>query len=133
MGLHIGRALFYCSYFYNPNTWFSGILLLILLMAIASLGYVLPWGQMSFWGATVITNVLSAIPDLVEWICGSFFVYNPTLNRFFILHFILPFLMMGFLLFHIFYLHLLSSNHPLISNSNNKITFSNYIFIKDPC
>merc|ERR1712188_155915 len=82
-------------------------------------------------GATVITNVLSAIPDLVEWICGSFFVYNPTLNRFFVLHFILPFLMMGFLLFHIFYLHLLGSSHPLISNSNNKITFFSYIFIKD--
>merc|ERR1711907_615846 len=81
---------------------------------IAFLGYVLPWGQMSFWGATVITNVLSAIPDLVEWICGSFFVYNPTLNRFFI-----------------FYLHLLGSSHPLISNSNNKITFFSYIFIKD--
>ena len=86
---------------------------------------------MSFWGATVITNVLSTIPDLIEWICGNFFIYNPTLNRFFILHFILPFLMMNSLLFHIFYLHLLSSNHPLISNSNNKITFSNYIFIKD--
>merc|ERR1712224_490503 len=88
-------------------------------------------GQMSFWGATVTTNVLSAIPDLVEWICGSFFVYNPTLNRFFVLHFILPFLMGGFLLFHIFYLHLLGSSHPLISNSNNKITFFSYIFIKD--
>ena len=98
---------------------------------IAFLGYILPWGQKSFWGATVITNVLSTIPDLIEWICGNFFIYNPTLNRFFILHFILPFLIMNSLLFHIFYLHLFSSNHPLIYNSNNKITFSNYIFTKD--
>merc|ERR1711907_797331 len=105
--LHICRSVIFQSYIY------------LFLLVIAFLGYVLPWGQMSFWGATVITNVLSAIPDLVEWICGSFFVYNPTLNRFFVLHFILPFLMMGFLLFHIFYLHLLGSSHPLISNSNN--------------
>merc|ERR1712036_117140 len=68
--LHIARAIFYGSYFYNPNTWVSGILLLILLMAIAFMGYVLPWGQMSFWGATVITNLLSPFPSLVEWICG---------------------------------------------------------------
>jgi ubiquinol-cytochrome c reductase cytochrome b subunit len=103
-----------------------------MLIVIAFLGYVLPWGQMSYWGATVITNVLSFIPDIVEWICGSFFVYNPTLNRFFVLHFILPFLMMGFLLFHIFYLHLLGSSNPLGSiNTNNKVTFFSYILNKD--
>tara|TARA_B100000674_G_scaffold465585_1_gene448637 strand:- start:95 stop:841 length:747 start_codon:yes stop_codon:yes gene_type:complete len=99
---------------------------------IAFLRYILPWGQMSYWGATVITNVLSFIPDIVEWICGNFFIYNPTLNRFFILHFILPFLIIYLLLFHIFYLHLLSSNNPLNSiNTNNKVTFFNYILNKD--
>ena len=87
---------------------------------------------MSYWGATVITNVLSFIPDIVEWICGNFYIYNPTLNRFFILHFILPFLIIYLLLFHIFYLHLLSSNNPLNSiNTNNKVTFFNYILNKD--
>jgi ubiquinol-cytochrome c reductase cytochrome b subunit len=103
-----------------------------MLIVIAFLGYVLPWGQMSYWGATVITNVLSFIPDIVEWICGSFFVYNPTLNRFFVLHFILPFLVMCLLLFHIFYLHLLGSSNPLGSiNTNNKVTFFSYILNKD--
>merc|ERR1712188_145635 len=98
--LHICRSIIFQSYIFLFYTWMTGIFLYLFLLVIAFLGYVLPWGQMSFWGATVITNVLSAIPDLVEWICGSFFVYNPTLNRFFVLHFILPFLMMGFLLFH---------------------------------
>merc|ERR1711934_773215 len=114
--LHICRSIIFQSYIFLFYTWITGIFLYLFLLVIAFLGYVLPWGQMSFWGATVITNVLSAIPDLVEWICGSFFVYNPTLNRFFVLHFIL---------------HLLGSSHPLISNSNNKITFFSYIFIKD--
>merc|ERR1712014_32760 len=89
--LHLGRAIFYGSYFYNPNTWFSGIILLFFLMATAFMGYVLPFGQMSFWGATVITNLLSPAPCLVEWICGGYCVYNPTLKRFFLFHFQLPF------------------------------------------
>merc|ERR1711998_774699 len=110
----------------------TGIILYLMLIVIAFLGYVLPWGQMSYWGATVITNVLSFIPDIVEWICGSFFVYNPTLNRFFVLHFILPFLVICLLLFHIFYLHLLGSSNPLSSiNTNNKVTFFSYILNKD--
>merc|ERR1711990_1342149 len=91
--LHLGRAIFYGSYFYNPNTWFSGIFLLFFLMAIAFLGYVLPFGQMSFWGATVITNLLSPFPSLVEWICGGYCVHSPTLKRFFLFHFQLPFLL----------------------------------------
>merc|ERR1712228_304806 len=82
--LHLARAIFYGSYFYNPNTWFSGILLLFFLMAIAFMGYVLPFGQMSFWGATVITNLLSPFPSLVEWICGGYCVHCPTLKRFFL-------------------------------------------------
>merc|ERR1711876_88996 len=90
---HLGRGIFYGSYFYNPNTWFSGILLLFFLMAIAFMGYVLPFGQMSFWGATVITNLLSPFPSLVEWICGGYCVHSPTLKRFFLFHFLLPFLL----------------------------------------
>merc|ERR1712146_753622 len=129
--LHLGRAIFYGSYFYNPDTWFSGIVLLFFLMAIAFMGYVLPWGQMSFWGATVITNLLSPFPCLIEWICGGHYVYNPTLKRFFLFHFLLPFLLGGFVVLHFFYLHFLSSNNPLRLNTNNKIPFFPKIFLKD--
>ena len=100
--LHLGRAISYGSYFYNPNTWFSGILLFFFLMATAFMGYVLPWGQMSFWGATVITNLLSPFPCLIEWVCGGHYVYNPTLKRFFIFHFQLPFLLCGFIILNLF-------------------------------
>merc|ERR1712050_222332 len=129
MGL--GRALFYGSYFYFVNTWFSGILLLFFLMGIAFIGYVLPFGQMSFWGATVITNLLSPFPSLVELVCGGYCVHSPTLKRFFIFHFLLPFLLLGFLLLHLFYLHFLSSSNPLRNLTNNKIPFFPFIFIKD--
>ena len=108
--IHIGRAIYYGSYFYNPNTWFSGIILFFLLMAIAFLGYILPFGQMSFWGATVITNLFSFLPYLIEWICGGYYIYNPTLKRFFLFHFILPFILLIILLFHIFYLHIYIEN-----------------------
>merc|ERR1712172_192132 len=128
---HLARGLFYNSYFYNPNTWFSGILLLFFLMAIAFMGYVLPFGQMSFWGATVITNLLSPFPSLVEWICGGYCVHCPTLKRFFLFHFIFPFLLCGFLFLHLFYLHFLSSNNPLRNSTNNKIPFFPFIFLKD--
>merc|ERR1712018_4115 len=94
--LHLGRAISYGSYFYNPNTWFSGILLFFFLMATAFMGYVLPFGQMSFWGATVITNLLSPFPSLIEWVCGGYYVYNPTLKRFFLFHFQFPFLLFIF-------------------------------------
>merc|ERR1711890_130155 len=115
--LHLGRAISYGSYFYNPNTWFSGILLFFFLMATAFMGYVLPFGQMSFWGATVITNLLSPFPSLIEWVCGGHYVYNPSLKRFFS--------------FHFFYLHFLSSNNPLRNSTNNKIPFFPFIFLKD--
>merc|ERR1711981_1401215 len=82
-------------------------------MAIAFMGYVLPFGQMSFWGATVITNLLSPFPCLVEWICGGYCVHNPTLKRFFVFHFQLPFLLCGFVILHLFYLHFHSSNNAL--------------------
>merc|ERR1712242_688399 len=129
--LHIARALFYSSNFYNPNSWFSGILILFLLMAIAFMGYVLPFGQMSFWGATVITNLLSPFPCLIEWLCGGYCVHSPTLKRFFVFHFILPFILCGFIILHLFYLHYHSSNNPLKLNTNNKIPFFPYIFLKD--
>merc|ERR1712054_540623 len=129
--LHLGRAISYGSYFYNPNNWFSGILLFFFLMATAFMGYVLPFGQMSFWGATVITNLLSPFPCLIEWVCGGHYVYNPTLKRFFLFHFCLPFLVLGFVVLHFFYLHFLSSNNPLRLNTNNKIPFFPFIFQKD--
>merc|ERR1712048_295553 len=127
----IARAIFYGSYFYNPNSWFSGIILLFFLMAIAFMGYVLPFGQMSFWGATVITNLLSPFPCLVEWISGGYCVHNPTLKRFFLFHFQLPFFLCGFVILHLFYLHFHSSNNPLRLNTNNKIPFFPFILLKD--
>ena len=129
--LHLSRAISYASYFYNPNTWFSGILLLLFLMATAFLGYVLPFGQMSFWGATVITNLLSPFPSLIEWLCGGHYIYNPTLKRFFLFHFLFPFILCGFIIIHLFYLHFLSSNNPLRNTINNKIPFFPYIISKD--
>merc|ERR1712127_652739 len=120
--VHLGRAISYGSYFYNPNTWFSGIVLLLFLMAIAFMGYVLPFGQMSFWGATVITNLLSPFPSLIEWVSGGYCVHSPTLKRFFLY---------GFLILHLFYLHFLSSNNPLRNSTNNKIPFFPFIFEKD--
>merc|ERR1711862_210693 len=129
--LHLGRAISYGSYFYNPSLIFSGILLFFFLMATAFMGYVLPFGQMSFWGATVITNLLSPFPSLIEEVCGGYYVYNPTLKRFFLFHFQLPFLLCGFGILHLFYLHFHSSNNPLRLNSNNKIPFFSFIFQKD--
>merc|ERR1711993_116899 len=129
--LHLARAMFYGSYFYNPNSWFSGIVLLFFLMAIAFMGYVLPFGQMSFWGATVILNLFSPFPSLIEWVSGGYCFHCPTLKRFFLFHFLLPFLLLGFLFLHLFYLHFLSSNNPLRNSTNNKIPFFPLIFHKD--
>nr|ADL18391.1 cytochrome b [Anorrhinus tickelli] len=133
--LHIGRGLYYGSYLYK-ETWNTGIILLLTLMATAFVGYVLPWGQMSFWGATVITNLFSAIPyigqTLVEWAWGGFSVDNPTLTRFFALHFLLPFMIAGLVLIHLTLLHESGSNNPLGIMSNcNKILFHPYFTLKD--
>merc|ERR1712056_132010 len=111
--------------------WFSGILIFAFLMVIAFMGYVLPFGQMSFWGATVITNLLSPFPCLVELVCGGYCISNPTLKRFFLFHFLFPFLLCGFVILHLFYLHFYSSNNPLRLNTNNKIPFFPFILIKD--
>ena len=98
---------------------------------VSSSDFFLPFGQMSFWGATVITNLLSPFPSLIEWLCGGYYVYNPTLKRFFLFHFIMPFLLCGFLILHLFYLHFHSSNNPLRLNTNNKVPFFPFIFLKD--
>ena len=94
-------------------------------MTTAFIGYVLPFGQMSFWGATVIINLLSPFPSLIEWVCGGHYVYNPTLKRFFLFHFQFPFLLCGFRILHLFYLHFYSSNNPLRLNTNNNKTSTN--------
>nr|BAC54987.1 cytochrome b [Corvus macrorhynchos]CCI51210.1 cytochrome b [Corvus macrorhynchos japonensis] len=133
--LHIGRGFYYGSYL-NKETWNIGVILLLTLMATAFVGYVLPWGQMSFWGATVITNLFSAIPyigqTLVEWLWGGFSVDNPTLTRFFAFHFLLPFVIAGLTLVHLTFLHETGSNNPLgIPSDCDKIPFHPYYSIKD--
>uniref|UniRef100_S5GB23 Cytochrome b n=1 Tax=Rhynchopsitta terrisi TaxID=1358780 RepID=S5GB23_9PSIT len=133
--LHIARGFYYGSYLYK-ETWNTGIILLLSLMATAFVGYVLPWGQMSFWGATVITNLFSAIPyighTLVEWAWGGFSVDNPTLTRFFTLHFLLPFMITSLVLIHLTLLHESGSNNPLgISSNCDKIPFHPYFSLKD--
>nr|UFZ13422.1 cytochrome b [Neohermes inexpectatus] len=133
--LHVGRGMYYGSYKFL-YTWMVGVLLLFIVMGTAFMGYVLPWGQMSFWGATVITNLLSAIPYLgtylVQWIWGGFAIDNATLTRFFTFHFLLPFIIMAFTMIHLLFLHQTGSNNPLGINSNyDKIPFHPYFSIKD--
>nr|AEW22913.1 cytochrome b [Solea solea] len=133
--LHIGRGLYYGSYV-NKETWNIGVILLMLVMATAFVGYVLPWGQMSFWGATVITNLLSAIPyvgnTLVQWIWGGFSVDNATLTRFFTFHFLLPFILAAVTLLHLFFLHETGSNNPTgLTSAGDKIPFHPYFTYKD--
>nr|YP_026116.1 cytochrome b [Macaca mulatta]Q6IYG6.1 RecName: Full=Cytochrome b; AltName: Full=Complex III subunit 3; AltName: Full=Complex III subunit III; AltName: Full=Cytochrome b-c1 complex subunit 3; AltName: Full=Ubiquinol-cytochrome-c reductase complex cytochrome b subunit [Macaca mulatta]AAT11998.1 cytochrome b [Macaca mulatta]AIA26506.1 cytochrome b [Macaca mulatta]WDA96468.1 cytochrome b [Macaca mulatta]WDA96481.1 cytochrome b [Macaca mulatta]WDA96494.1 cytochrome b [Macaca mulatta] len=133
--LHIGRGLYYGSYLLL-ETWNIGIMLLLMTMTTAFMGYVLPWGQMSFWGATVITNLLSAIPyigtNLVQWIWGGYAIDSPTLTRFFTLHFILPFIIIALTTVHLLFLHETGSNNPCgISSDSDKIAFHPYYTTKD--
>nr|AIW64949.1 cytochrome b [Cyana sp. MT-2014] len=133
--LHIGRGIYYES-FNLKYTWMIGVMILFLLMATAFMGYVLPWGQMSFWGATVITNLLSAIPYLgsmlVNWIWGGFAVDNATLTRFYTFHFLLPFIILMMTMIHLLFLHQTGSNNPLGLNSNfDKIPFHPFFTYKD--
>jgi len=133
--LHIGRGLYYGSYVFI-HTWMVGVIILFIVIATAFLGYVLPWGQISFWGATVITNLFSAIPyigeNLVQWMWGGFAVDNPTLIRFFSLHFILPFLIAGASIVHLLFLHQTGRRNPLGLNRNfDKISFHPYFSLKD--
>nr|AXS66579.1 cytochrome b [Tenebrionoidea sp. 17 KM-2017] len=133
--IHVGRGIYYSSY-KLIHTWMVGVIILFVVMATAFLGYVLPWGQMSFWGATVITNLLSAIPYLgmtiVQWIWGGFAVDNATLTRFFTFHFLFPFIVAALVMIHLLFLHQTGSNNPLGSNSNiDKIPFHPYFTFKD--
>jgi ubiquinol-cytochrome c reductase cytochrome b subunit len=133
--LHIGRGLYYGSYC-HARTWNLGVLIYLVLIGTAFLGYVLPWGQMSYWAATVITNLLSAIPVvgklLVEWVWGGFAISNATLVRFYTLHFLLPFFVLVLVLLHIFHLHSHGRSNPLgVSSSRNKVPFHYYFSAKD--
>nr|YP_008593742.1 cytochrome b [Aphanopus carbo]BAN83762.1 cytochrome b [Aphanopus carbo] len=133
--LHIGRGLYYGSYLFK-ETWNIGVVLLLLVMMTAFVGYVLPWGQMSFWGATVITNLLSAVPyagvTLVEWIWGGFSVDNATLTRFFTFHFLFPFIIVAATMLHLLFLHETGSNNPTgLSSNPDKVPFHPYFSYKD--
>lgn len=133
--LHIGRGMYYGSYVLL-ETWNLGVVILILVMATAFIGYVLPWGQIRFWGATVITNLFSAIPyigkALVEWMWGGFAVDNATLNRFFAIHFLLPFVVVGAVILHLLFLHQTGSNNPIgVNSDSNKVPFHIYYTTKD--
>jgi len=133
--LHVGRGIYYGSYFLL-ETWNIGVVILILTIATAFIGYLLPWGQIRFWGATVITNLFSAIPyigkALVEWLWGGFGVANATLTRFFALHFLLPFVIIAISVIHLLFLHQSGSNNPLgVNSSTTKIPFHSYYSYKD--
>jgi ubiquinol-cytochrome c reductase cytochrome b subunit len=135
--LHIARGIFYSSYAYpRGQLWISGIIIFILMMATGFMGYVLPWGQMSFWGVTVITNFFTAIPfvgtEIVEWLWGGFTIKNPTLNRFFSLHFTMPFIIAGATVLHLSLLHRDGSNNPLGSEAGYSVVgFYPYFYAKD--
>ena len=137
--IHIFRGLYYGSYKAPRELlWWLGIIILLLMMATAFMGYVLPWGQMSFWGATVITNLFSAIPlvgeNIVKWLWGGYSVDNPTLSRFYTLHFLLPFLIVGVVILHIVALHTHGSNNPLgidRKGPQDSIPFHPYYTVKD--
>ena len=134
---HMFRGLYYGSYIYpRGRLWASGVIIFLLMMATAFMGYVLPWGQMSFWGATVITNLFSAIPfvggSIVEWLWGGFSVDNATLNRFFSLHYLMPFVIAGLTIVHLSLLHKDGSNNPLGVNKNiDTVSFYPYFYVKD--
>jgi len=133
--LHISRGIYYCS-FHLIEVWNIGVIILLIVIATAFIGYVLPWGQISFWGATVITNLLSAIPYIgeivVQWVWGGFAIDNATLNRFFTIHFALPFIVTALVVVHLIFLHQTGSNNPLGLNSNlDKIPFHPFFSVKD--
>nr|APX39237.1 cytochrome b [Neocrepidodera ferruginea] len=133
--IHIGRGMYYSSY-NMIETWLIGVTIFFMVMATAFLGYVLPWGQMSFWGATVITNLMSAIPYLgnmlVQWIWGGFAVDNATLTRFFTFHFILPFIILALMMIHLLFLHQTGSSNPIgVKSDIDKIPFHPYYTFKD--
>jgi len=134
--IHIFRGIFYGSYINRIHLWGVGIVIFIAMMATAFMGYVLPWGQMSFWGATVITNLFSAIPGvgtiIVEWLWGGFSVDNATLNRFFSLHYLLPFIIAALVIIHLALLHEKGSTNPAsVEKGGDYISFYPYFYVKD--
>jgi ubiquinol-cytochrome c reductase cytochrome b subunit len=135
--IHIARGLYYGSYMTpREHILASGLVILILMMATDFIGYVLPWGQMSFWGATVITNLFSAIPligdSIVQWLWGGFSVDNATLNRFYSLHYLLPFLIAGLVIAHLVLLHTNGNTNPLgIESKTDTVPFYPYLYVKD--
>lgn len=135
--IHIFRGLYYNSYVKpRAELWCSGVMIFLLMMGTAFMGYVLPWGQMSFWGVTVITNLVTAVPfvgtPIVEWLWGGFSVNNATLNRFFSLHYLFPFIIVGSVLLHIALLHKDGSNNPLgVESKINRVPFFPYFYVKD--
>ncbi|WP_407050172.1 cytochrome bc complex cytochrome b subunit [Methyloraptor flagellatus] len=137
--IHMFRGFYYGSY-KDPREvlWILGVLIFLLMMATAFMGYVLPWGQMSFWGATVITNLFSALPfvgdPIVTWLWGGFSVDNPTLNRFFSLHYLLPFVIVGVVILHVWALHVVGQNNPAgveLKSEQDSVAFTPYATIKD--
>nr|YP_009266381.1 cytochrome b [Liposcelis keleri]ANJ70939.1 cytochrome b [Liposcelis sculptilimacula] len=133
--IHLGKGMMNNSYYFW-KVWFSGTILLIFLMMEAFLGYVLPWGQMSFWGATVITNLISVIPYfgplIVEWLWGGFNVGEPTIMRFFSFHFLIPFLIVVMVMLHLMFLHESGSSNPLgVTLNIDKVSFKKFFVIKD--
>ena len=137
--IHMFRGLYYGSYKApREMSWIIGVVLFLVMMATAFMGYVLPWGQMSFWGATVITNLFSAIPfvgeEVVQWLWGGFAVENPTLNRFFSLHYLLPFVLVGFVIFHVWAFHVTGQTNPTgieVKSEQDTVPFTPYATIKD--
>jgi ubiquinol-cytochrome c reductase cytochrome b subunit len=128
--IHIAKGLYYKSYMYpRQNIWYSGMIIFILVMGTSFLGYVLPWGQMSFWGATVITSLVTVIPfigeNIVNWIWGGYSVGNPTLMRFFVIHYLLPFIILALVMVHLLLLHIPGSSNPLNFDKKNE---KNYFF-----
>ncbi len=137
--IHIARGMYYGSY-KEPREvlWILGVILFLLMVATGFMGYVLPWGQMSFWAATVITNLFSAIPgvgsDVVTWLWGGFAVGNPTLNRFYSLHYLLPFVIVGVVVLHIWALHMVGQNNPTgveAKDEKDTVAFTPYATVKD--
>lgn len=135
MYFHIGRGLYYKSYVSQPRVWLSGVRIYVLRMARAFLGYVLPWGQISLWGATVITNLISALPTgdkIVIWVWGAYSVGQPTLNRFFTLHFLIPLIILAITILHLYFLHQRGRTNPLGDlNHLAKVDFNPYFTVKD--
>jgi len=134
--LHVIRGIYYQSFIFTPKTWLSGIIILLLVILTAFLGYVLPWGQIRFWAATVITNIISAVPFfgtiIVQWIWGGFAVSQATLTRFYSFHFLFPFIVLALIFIHLLILHQTGSNNPLnMSAAKQKIPFAHFFIYKD--